>query len=356
MKWFKMYTNLHRNVKVQSLTGDVCKTWLNLLSIYGEEEKLPSTQQVLYETRMDAGTYQEHLNTLLECGLFESNEQGQIMPHDWDQHNPKILSTERVQKHRATKQVKRMKQMKHVSPVSVPENSASDSATENVSRVSLENKHFLGDFQKNTELQNGTVKHVSPVTAQTIENAEDIGTVHENENDVKRMKHLKHPRLEEIRLEEIREEKNSHPYPLSEIAVRLPDEKNGASALLNSSQNGKAHEPTEPQLDAFSIWAHAVYQRHPKQKNLHDTLWTLKQKFANRPDDQKLLDENHPLWIAYWQLDPSYPRFVPGLADRDGRGWLNDQVWRKPPPPPPVADTKHARAKAWADKFKGETQ
>lgn len=198
-------------------------------------------------------------------------------------------------------------------------------------------------------------KGVTPITNDEIEplKNKENGVCAHNKRTANALPSLAKPSLA---LPFKKEKELSHPYPLSPTVASLTEPQNGASALLNSSQNGKAHEPSEPELDAFSIWAHAVYQRHPKQKNLHDTLWTLKQKFANRPDDQKLLDENHPLWIAYWQLDPSYPRFVPGLADRDGRGWLNDQVWRKPPPPPPVADTKHARAKAWADKFKGETQ
>jgi len=200
--------------------------------------------------------------------------------------------------------------------------------------------------------------------------SDGIPEVVENEadNQVKQLHHqvkqVKRSRIEENRIEEIRKEENtlSHPFPLSPAVVSHTETQNGASALLKSSKNGKTHEPSEPELDAFSEWAHAVYQRHPKQKNLHDTLWTLKQKFANRPDDQKLLDENHPLWIAYWQLDPSYPRFVPGLADRDGRGWLNDQVWRKPPPPPPDTRTKNQIAndavyqELLADLRKGKTQ
>ncbi|HEY4757769.1 MAG TPA: hypothetical protein VIH43_04365 [Chthoniobacterales bacterium] len=113
---------------------------------------------------------------------------------------------------------------------------------------------------------------------------------------------------------------------------------NGARATLKSSSNGKT---PEYKLDAFSEWAHDVYDRHPKQKNQFAVLHALKQTFAGKPAEQQLLDENHPLWIAYWQLDPNYPRFVPVLAETNGGGWINDQAWRKKPPPPPDTRTKN---------------
>jgi hypothetical protein len=146
------------------------------------------------------------------------------------------------------------------------------------------------------------------------------------------------------------------PSPDFAPTAKITEPETDASAILKSSKNGKAHEPSEPQLDAFSEWAHRVYHRHPKQKNQFAVLHALKQTFAQNPADQQLFDENHPLWITHWQLDPAYPRFVPVLAEPNGGGWINDQAWRHKPPPPPVADTKHARAKAWANQFKGETQ
>jgi hypothetical protein len=128
--------------------------------------------------------------------------------------------------------------------------------------------------------------------------------------------------------------------PYSAQCAEIPEAQNGAREILKTSPNGKAPEPTEEQLDEFSDWAHAAYQRHPRLKNKNDVLWSLKQHFANRPEDQKLFDENHALWIEYWKLDPKYPQYVPGLADRDGRGWINDQAWRQKPPPPPSTKTK----------------
>ena len=339
MKWFKMHTTLHRNVKAQSLTAEAFRTWMNLLSIYGEEESFPSTQQILFETRLTEETYQAHLSALLECGLIDRDEKGQLVPHNWEEYNRHILSTERVHKHRASRQVKQVKQMKHVSNVSKTP-PTEEPAFVDVSPVF---SPVLSDSQNNANFSNGTMKHVSHVTAQATENKADSGTDLESETERNNLKQLKRSRVEEIRVEEIRKEENtlSHPYPLSPAVAGQAENGASARATFRTLLNGKTPEPSGTELDAFSQWAHDVYHQHPKRKNQYAVLHALKQNFAGKPAEQQLFDENHALWITHWQLDPAYPRFVPVLAEPNGGGWINDQAWRHKPPPPPDTRTKN---------------
>ena len=338
MKWFKMESSIYENAKVQSLDLPVLKTWLNLLGIYARYESFPSLKQIAYITRQSLEDLTAHVESLVRDELVDRDPDGTIRLHNWEDYNPYECSTERVKKHRA------MKQVKHVSSVS---NVSSTTGTPHLSGPALET-----DSCRKEILLNGAAHSEKSQQVLANESVEPpVGSPHET---VKQMEQMKHLRVEKSREEEIRKEENtlSHPYPLSPAVAGQAKPENGASALLKSS-NGKT---PEYKLDAFSEWAHDVYNRHPKQKNQFAVLHALKQTFAGKAAEQQLFDENHALWIAYWQLDSAYPRFVPVLAEPNGGGWINDQAWRKKPPPPPVADTKHARAKAWADQFKGETQ
>src|SRR5438309_5114588 len=108
MKWFKMESAIYENAKVQSLELPVLKTWLNLLGVYARYEGFPSIKQIAYITRQSLGDLNSHIDNLIKDELLDKDSEGNLAPHDWEDYNINELSTERVRKHRAQKQVNQL--------------------------------------------------------------------------------------------------------------------------------------------------------------------------------------------------------------------------------------------------------
>jgi hypothetical protein len=107
MDWVPLWNRTLSNRKAQGLSGDVFKTWINLLCLASASKKngeLPEVEQIAFELRLDLGVAISHLTELKKCGLIDVDPDGTRRIHDWDawQLNS-YKSTERVRRHRAKK-------------------------------------------------------------------------------------------------------------------------------------------------------------------------------------------------------------------------------------------------------------
>jgi hypothetical protein len=107
MDWFRYYHDALDDPKVQGLSGDLFKAWINLLSIASGAKPrgaLPSLSEIAFRLRLSDETTADIWATLTQAGLFDQNEAGQWMPHNWGGRQKRSdSSTPRVQAHREMK-------------------------------------------------------------------------------------------------------------------------------------------------------------------------------------------------------------------------------------------------------------
>ena len=99
--WFRMYTSVLDDPKVQKLPAETFRGWVNLLCLAKEHSgDLPSVDDISFRLRMSrkkAATLIEHLE---KAGLID----GDGRPHNWDERQfQSDGSTERVQRYRERK-------------------------------------------------------------------------------------------------------------------------------------------------------------------------------------------------------------------------------------------------------------
>lgn len=103
MKWFRMYSDLLNDPKVQTLDPVAFKHWINLLCIANNGSprgSLPDTETLAYQLRISADECALLLQTLNTQGLLDMSESG-VSPHNW--HARQYASdnvTLRTKKHR----------------------------------------------------------------------------------------------------------------------------------------------------------------------------------------------------------------------------------------------------------------
>lgn len=102
VKWFRLYSKMLRNYKVQSLEGRLFRGWINLLCVASANDgSLPNLAQVAFELRISEAEAAELIERLVEAELFDRTECGALTPHRWNEHQHRSgSSTERVRKHR----------------------------------------------------------------------------------------------------------------------------------------------------------------------------------------------------------------------------------------------------------------
>lgn len=100
-RWFRMYSELLDDPKVQMLPAALFKVWVNLLCLTSKNEgKLPDLTAVAFALRLDEEATREALEKLTERGLLDNAEDG-TQPHNWNERQYKSdVSTERVKRHR----------------------------------------------------------------------------------------------------------------------------------------------------------------------------------------------------------------------------------------------------------------
>ena len=101
MKWFRLYTDVLDDPKVQRLPAPLFRTWINLLCLAGKGDGLlPGLADIAFALRLDEDDAVEAVGALTARGLLELVE-GTLVPHNW--HGRQFASdnvSERVKRFR----------------------------------------------------------------------------------------------------------------------------------------------------------------------------------------------------------------------------------------------------------------
>lgn len=108
MKWFRFYNEVLDDPKVQMLSPELFKFWVNILCITSKNDGvLPSIEAIAYHARASLEATQSHIKALLEAQLLQefSNQHGSwLAPHAWAKRQYKSdVSTDRVKRFRNAK-------------------------------------------------------------------------------------------------------------------------------------------------------------------------------------------------------------------------------------------------------------
>lgn len=105
-QWFRFYSEVLNDHKVQSLDPTTFKGWINLLCLANDYEgKLPSIEEIAFKLRLSQHSARELVDALVLHGLVDIEPDGSLTPHNWSGRQFRSdVSTERVRKHRQKKQ------------------------------------------------------------------------------------------------------------------------------------------------------------------------------------------------------------------------------------------------------------
>lgn len=105
MRWFRFYDEALEDPKVQRLSPQLFKTWVNLLCLSSKAGgKLPSDDDIAFKLRMSIHDAKQQVEDLILVGLIDVGPKGSRFPHNWsDRQFASDSSAERVRKHRKTK-------------------------------------------------------------------------------------------------------------------------------------------------------------------------------------------------------------------------------------------------------------
>lgn len=83
--WFRLYTDILHDAKVQLLAPEQFKGWVNLLCLAKENDGLlPSLRDIAFNLRMLEADAKRLVEELAEQGLLDQTEDG-LQPHNWDE-------------------------------------------------------------------------------------------------------------------------------------------------------------------------------------------------------------------------------------------------------------------------------
>lgn len=100
-QWFRMYAEVLDDPKVQRLSGEEFKGWVNIMCLTAKHDGvLPSVEDIGFALRLDAKKAEKLVSRLIAAGLLVEVETG-LKPHKWDsrQYKPDV-STDRVKRFR----------------------------------------------------------------------------------------------------------------------------------------------------------------------------------------------------------------------------------------------------------------
>lgn len=100
-QWFRMYAEVLDDPKVQRLSGDEFKAWVNILCLTAKHDgNLPDVEDIGFALRLDAKRAEKLVSRLTSAGLLVETETG-LKPNKWDQRQYKSdVSTDRVKRFR----------------------------------------------------------------------------------------------------------------------------------------------------------------------------------------------------------------------------------------------------------------
>ncbi len=104
-RWFRLYEEMLDDHKVQSLSPELFKAWVNLLAVACRNEGvLPSVETLAFALRVSAHEMQTRIDDLVLAGLLDVLPDKRLEPHNWQKRQWKSDdSKERVRKHREAK-------------------------------------------------------------------------------------------------------------------------------------------------------------------------------------------------------------------------------------------------------------
>jgi len=104
-RWFRLYDDILDDPKVQMLSPELFKTWVNLLAVASKNAgKLPSIQTLAFSLRLSQQDMQSRVEDLITAGLIDIMPDKSLEPHNWAKRQWKSDdSAERVKRHREKK-------------------------------------------------------------------------------------------------------------------------------------------------------------------------------------------------------------------------------------------------------------
>ncbi len=88
MKWFRMYSSILNDPKMQRLSPALFKHWVNILCLANESEPrglLPDVDDIGFALRMKPSEAKSIVTQLDRAGLIDRTPQGRYFPHNWPQ-------------------------------------------------------------------------------------------------------------------------------------------------------------------------------------------------------------------------------------------------------------------------------
>src|SRR6185369_13505210 len=87
LDWLRYYTDTLESSKVQSLPPVLFKAWVNLLCVARIfNGAIPDNGEAAFRLRCSEKQCADWIAELQRRNLFERNDAGSIVPHDWDEH------------------------------------------------------------------------------------------------------------------------------------------------------------------------------------------------------------------------------------------------------------------------------
>lgn len=107
-RWFRFYDEALDDPKVQRLSPQLFKTWVNLLCLASKEDgKLPSNDDIAFRLRISVQDAALQIEDLILAGLIDLDARGNRAPHNWSERQyASDSSAERMRKHRKSKKEK----------------------------------------------------------------------------------------------------------------------------------------------------------------------------------------------------------------------------------------------------------
>ena len=99
-RWFRLYDDVLNDPKVQKLSGETFKLWINVLCIASKHGGvLPNLEDLAFELRLPTLVCKTEIDTLKAAGLIDGDKK--IKPHGWEKRQYKSdTSTDRVKRFR----------------------------------------------------------------------------------------------------------------------------------------------------------------------------------------------------------------------------------------------------------------
>ena len=107
MKWFRLYSSVLHDPKVQRLSPTLFKHWVNLLCLASEQDDrglLPCVDDIAFALRIKPSEAAQVMTQLRRAGLVDTTSEGRDFPHNWPQRQRESddVAT-RVRRHRERK-------------------------------------------------------------------------------------------------------------------------------------------------------------------------------------------------------------------------------------------------------------